>query len=281
MDYIKLVEDVVEYIEETREDLDMDSLAVRFHISKYFFSRIFKAVTEQSLIKYYRNRRLEQASESLLSSSDTILQVAIDYGYNSQEAFTRAFKTAFGITPKEYRKIRRKSISFEKINLITRKLINFNNEVLPDYEIVSMDEISLAGYRYTLPFSQVQIQQQTISKTLEFVEEHGECDIFYFLSFNSIESDVNLFSFGVYGEKKTLSDSFEKMERVLLPAADYLKISYVGNMSTHWNIVDRDVIKLLILRNLEMDFEITSGLQIYERSWMDNQTFSIFYPLKK
>jgi len=65
---------------------------------------MFAAVTGLSLGSYIRRRRLTKAAAKLRSSSERIIEIALDSGFESQESFTRAFKNMFGANPNEYRK---------------------------------------------------------------------------------------------------------------------------------------------------------------------------------
>lgn len=278
MNYISLIENVIQHIEDSRRDLDLTLIAEEFYISKYFINRLFKAVTEQSLIKYYRNRRLEQAAEVLLNTKKNILQIAFDSGYNSQEAFSRAFKKGYGITPKEYKINREKQIVFDKIDILSRKLINYKNEVLPDYEIINLQKLYLVGKTYIIPFTSEHIKIHTIEKALEFAEQRQDFDKIYFLIFPRSPRNEN-FAFGIFGEKDKGNGNYKNLESFELPISKYVKINYKGNMEKSWDIVDRDVIKLMIIKNFEFNFQQINSFQIFERSWLQDKEFSFYLPL--
>ncbi|UYO99245.1 helix-turn-helix transcriptional regulator [Oceanotoga sp. DSM 15011] len=70
----------------------------------YHFHRIFNELTGETLKSYIRKRRLTEASKDLLNCNNSIIDIAFDYGFESQESFTRAFKKVFKVTPGKYRK---------------------------------------------------------------------------------------------------------------------------------------------------------------------------------
>ena len=86
------------------EALSLRSLARRFGYSEYHFSRKFRELSGLSFRDYLRWRRLAFALKRLRDTRDGILEIALDYGFSSHEAFTRAFREAYGITPSEYRR---------------------------------------------------------------------------------------------------------------------------------------------------------------------------------
>lgn len=72
--------------------------------SDYHYNRIFQAMTGTSPGLYFKRRQLTQAANTLQQTSQTIIDIALQYGYGSQEAFSRAFKDMFHCTPAQCRK---------------------------------------------------------------------------------------------------------------------------------------------------------------------------------
>lgn len=96
------------YIEShLRNDLSLESVAQDVGISRYHLSRAFSLATGCGLALYVRGRRLSEAAKQLLDGAPDILSVALNAGYGSHEAFTRAFKQHFGLTPEQARAERR------------------------------------------------------------------------------------------------------------------------------------------------------------------------------
>ena len=83
--------------------ITLEDVAANCGVSPYHLTRAFAAVTGQSVMRYARARRLTEAARSLASGAPNILSVALDAGYGSHEAFTRAFRDQFGLTPEEAR----------------------------------------------------------------------------------------------------------------------------------------------------------------------------------
>src|SRR5580704_16635144 len=85
------------------QELTLDDVADVGGVSRYHMSRIFGIATGCSIIRYGRGRRLTEAARILASGAPDILAVALDAGYGSHEAFTRAFRDQFGLTPEVFR----------------------------------------------------------------------------------------------------------------------------------------------------------------------------------
>jgi AraC family transcriptional regulator len=86
------------------KDISLDQIADAAGQSRYHLSRMFGLATGRSISAYIRGRRLSSAALLLANGTSTILEVALDAGYGSHEAFTRAFREQFGVTPESVRK---------------------------------------------------------------------------------------------------------------------------------------------------------------------------------
>jgi AraC family transcriptional regulator len=85
------------------EELTLDDVAGAAGVSRYHMSRVFGLATGCSITRYVRCRRLTEAARTLASGAPDILAVALAAGYGSHEAFTRAFRDQFGLTPEGLR----------------------------------------------------------------------------------------------------------------------------------------------------------------------------------
>jgi AraC family transcriptional regulator len=83
--------------------LTLDEIAGVAGISRFHMVRAFAAATGLSVMRYVRARRLSEAARALANGAPDILNVALDADYGSHEAFTRAFRDHFGVTPEAVR----------------------------------------------------------------------------------------------------------------------------------------------------------------------------------
>ncbi len=88
------------------QKLSTDILATSVFISKYHYQRLFHEAVGDSVMEYVKKRRLTLAAEELTDprSNATVLDIALKYGYDSHEGFSRAFKAYTGVSPTEYRR---------------------------------------------------------------------------------------------------------------------------------------------------------------------------------
>lgn len=96
---------IADYIEtHMDEDLSLDKIADAFNYSKYYIARTFNKETGCTIYKYIKGRRLTLAAQKLVETEQPIVEIACEAHYDSQQAFTLAFKQLYECTPKSYRK---------------------------------------------------------------------------------------------------------------------------------------------------------------------------------
>jgi AraC-like DNA-binding protein len=128
------MEKILDYIEEhLTESIDFDEIAKFACCSNYNFQRVFSFCMEIPLAEYIRNRRMSSAADELRNSDMKILDIAIKYGYDSQEAFSRAFMKCHGVTPKQARNTHVKLNVSSKAMLMYKENNNPLNKHTPNY----------------------------------------------------------------------------------------------------------------------------------------------------
>ncbi len=105
MDNGVLTKKILSYIENSPDKrLTLETMAEDLHYSKFYLARVFRQDTGLTLYRYIRGRRLDKAAEKLVTTGRPIVEIALEAGYGSQQAFTSAFRPAYQCTPQEYRK---------------------------------------------------------------------------------------------------------------------------------------------------------------------------------
>lgn len=98
-----VTEQIKKYISEhLNEPVTLNDIAKAVGYSKFHTSRIFKEETGLSLFEYIRRERLTASAFALRDGSEKVLDIALDFMFDSHEGFTRAFANGFGITPKKF-----------------------------------------------------------------------------------------------------------------------------------------------------------------------------------
>jgi AraC family transcriptional regulator len=86
------------------EELSLEEYARVAHFSPYHFHRIFRGMVGESLAEHMRRLRLERAATRLKRTDRSIIEIALEAGYETHEAFTRAFRALCGCSPSRYRR---------------------------------------------------------------------------------------------------------------------------------------------------------------------------------
>lgn len=105
MDWIKGLQRTIDYMENNiTEPIDYERIASQMNISSFYFQRIFTIICGFTPGEYIRNRRLTLAGSELISTNNKIIDIALKYGYDTPEGFSRAFTRFHGATPNAVRK---------------------------------------------------------------------------------------------------------------------------------------------------------------------------------
>lgn len=181
------------YVEHhSRKGISLEQVARASCVSPYHLTRTFAEVFGTSLMRYVRLRRLSEAAKQLSDGASDILSLALDYGYGSHEAFSRAFKKEFGVTPESVRTLADLSLLplMEPITMSETQLLKLDPprvEILPEMSFAGLVERyqskSPAGipnqwqrFSALLQHMPPLIDQNAYGICFNFDEEKGEFD---------------------------------------------------------------------------------------------------------
>lgn len=107
-EWYRLVQVIIEEADEcirsrNDETLALSALSKKLGYSEFYISRKFREISGMNFRDYLRHRKLAFALKEIRDTSKGLLEIALDYGFSSHEAFSRSFKKAYCVTPSEYR----------------------------------------------------------------------------------------------------------------------------------------------------------------------------------
>lgn len=138
LDWVTGIQNAINYIENhLTDEINMALVAKEAACSEFYFQRIFSILCGVTLGDYIRNRRLTLAGNELCASETKVIDVALKYGYESPESFTRAFTRFHGITPSEAKKDGSKLKSFSRLAV----KITLSGGNIMDYKIVEKEAL--------------------------------------------------------------------------------------------------------------------------------------------
>lgn len=148
MDYKKALEKAVIYIESNLgSNIKVENVARAAGYSYYHLNRQFTAILGESVGSYIKKRRLADASKKLLYTNRKIIDIAMESGFDSSEAFSRAFKVIYKVSPQTYRKNRLDTFMGGKERLDAGLLDHLASNITVHPKIVEITEIKIAGLR--------------------------------------------------------------------------------------------------------------------------------------
>ncbi|MGV9598118.1 GyrI-like domain-containing protein [Streptosporangium sandarakinum] len=137
------------------ERIDVAELARIAVTSEYHFRRMFSALAGMPLSEYVRRRRLSVAGALVIAGEETLLDVAVRYGYGSGEAFARAFRAVHGIGPGE---ARRTGAALRFQPPMSFRLV-IEGSMSMRYRIVEKDEFRVVGRKARIPLVHLGVNQ--------------------------------------------------------------------------------------------------------------------------
>ncbi|WP_175418850.1 AraC family transcriptional regulator [Aureibaculum algae] len=159
-DYYERIEKAVDFIEENlKEKLTIEMIAEKAFFSKYHFIRVFTAMTGETVGSYLRRRRISKSSKQLISSDHSIIDIAFDYQFESQEAYTRSFKKIYNTSPGKYRKLNNNQIAYGRAKLTIERLNHLKSNVTMKPKIIELEKKKLVGISVKTSLAQNNIPQ--------------------------------------------------------------------------------------------------------------------------
>jgi len=142
MEWSERMNAAIDYIEENLTgEIDFNEAAKRACCSTFHFQRIFFAVNDVTPAEYARRRRLTQAARELTSGTARVIDIAMKYGYDSPDAFTRAFRNLHNVTPTAAREPGVTLVAFPRVSFHIA-LIGGNDM---DYRIIEKPAFDVVG----------------------------------------------------------------------------------------------------------------------------------------
>jgi AraC family transcriptional regulator len=142
MNWYERMNMVIDYIESNLcGNIDFDRIAKIACQSAVNFQRTFSIVTDISVFEYIRRRKMTLAAFDLQNSNKKVIDIALQYGYESPEAFTRVFKDIHGVSPSNARKYGLPLKAFPRITF----LLSVKGDIPMEYRIEKKEAFSVYG----------------------------------------------------------------------------------------------------------------------------------------
>jgi len=148
VDYIEIIQNSIDYIEENlKEELTVESIAKLTGFSTYHYYRLFNAYVGMPVMQYIRRRRLLYGINELVKHGKRIIDIAMDYGFNTHSGFSKAFLKEYGCSPTQYISNINGKIP-KKIELKLLKEYNLDTGVIMEPKIITKPSFEVVGYEF-------------------------------------------------------------------------------------------------------------------------------------
>ncbi|MDY0969806.1 MDR efflux pump AcrAB transcriptional activator RobA [Siccibacter turicensis] len=163
MDQAGIIRDLLTWLEgHLDHPLSLDNVAAKAGYSKWHLQRMFKDVTGEAIGAYIRARRLSKSAVALRLTARPILDIALQYRFDSQQTFTRAFKKQFLMTPALYRR----SADWNAHGI--RPPLRLDSFTLPTHKFVTLPPLQLIGLTQSYSCSLEQISDFRHEMRIQF-----------------------------------------------------------------------------------------------------------------
>ncbi|MCI0763661.1 AraC family transcriptional regulator [Bacillus sp. TL12] len=235
MNSLKNMNAAIQYIEDNlANNIDFKEVAKLAFCSEYHFKRMFSFLAGISLSEYIRCRRLTLAAFELKDSNVKVIDIAMKYGYNSPDSFSRAFQNLHGITPSE---ARNSGGSLKAYSRMTFQLsIKGGHEM--NYRIEEKEAFRIVGIKKRVPIIFSGVNQEIASmwksldsqaihtlKTLSNVEPTGLISASTNFSEGRMEEKGELDHYIGVATTKDCPDQFRQLE---VPASTWAVFEVIG-----------------------------------------------------
>jgi AraC family transcriptional regulator len=162
--YQRAVQQAIDQIASNLDQaLDLETLAAGAGLSAFHFHRVFRGMVGETTLELIRRLRMERAAWRLTQTRSAVTEIAFDAGYETHEAFTRAFRAAYSTSPSGFR-----SRTHPRIELAATCGVHFvpgrgapafiprnSGGQMMDVEIRTMPELRVATVRHVGPYNQI------------------------------------------------------------------------------------------------------------------------------
>ena len=238
MDWITGLQRAIDYVEDHIADaVDYEEAAKRAYSSNFHFQRVFNTICGYSLGDYIRYRRLSLAAAELINTHEKVIDVALKYGYENPESFSRAFTKFHGAAPSQVKN----GANIKSFSRLSVKLILSGGTTM-NYRIENKDAFEVVLRKKRFP-KKHEITTMEISKFWQKCEEDGtisaicryipEKNIFdkciVGVSFGAESADEDFpYGIGAHYNGQAISENYLSVERI--PAHTYAVFQCVGRM---------------------------------------------------
>ncbi|WBW97223.1 helix-turn-helix domain-containing protein [Oceanirhabdus sp. W0125-5] len=228
------IETLIEYIEDNIEEkLTLETLSDVAGLSKFHLIRVFKKISDSTLMNYVRSRKLASSLNPLLNTDMRIIDVANQYNFEHEQTYIRSFKNEYRITPAKFRRSHTPVKIVDKINFSFCK--EFEHGVLFNPQFVVKPEFKVVGIKDIISEEDNFIENEANNRGVDFFFNHrhkikNAINPNTYIGLTRVinnESDYTYYMPSI--QVSEFNDIPQNMYCDTIPASKYAVFQYVGN----------------------------------------------------
>lgn len=282
MDWVHGIQRAIDYVEaHITEKIDYEEVAKEAYSSPFHFQRVFGVLCGYTLGDYIRMRRLTLAAEELTATNEKIIDVALKYGYDTPESFTRAFSKFHGFTPTEVRN----GATVTSFSRLSVKLILSGGSVM-NYRIEKKEAFQVICKRQQVekPGSDCAAkdihafwaecgQDGTMEKICRYAPKHSNLHGLLGICFSNDLKD-NRFPYGIGFEYEGQTPVDPALEVVEIPAHTYAVFTCKGSMPDAFTNTYKKIVTEFFPQSDKYEYAYGVELEVYPSDDVQNPDYT-------
>lgn len=281
MDWISGIQRAIDYIEShLTDEIDFEAAAREAYSSSFHFQRVFSILCGFTLGEYVRMRRLSMAASDIVNTDEKIIEIAMKYGYDSPESFTRAFTRFHGVTPSEAKRgavIKSFSRLSVKLSLTGGTTMDYRIEKVKGFRIVCKKKQVTKPENATATadisaFWDDCAKDGTIKNILGYFpkESHFKGLLGICFSFD-MEANKLPYGIGVEYDGRPLAD--DSLEVVDIPESTFAVFECRGKMPECFSDTYKKIVTEFFPQNPRYEYGQGVELEVYPSDDVDNPNY--------
>lgn len=281
MEWISGIQRAIDYIEShLTDEIDFEEAARETYSSSFHFQRVFSILCGFTLGEYVRMRRLSMAASDIVNTDEKVIEIAMKYGYDSPESFTRAFTRFHGVSPSEAKRgamVKSFSRLSVKLTLTGGTTMDYRIEKVKDFKIickkkqVTKPENATATADISAFWDECG-KDGSITKICGYLPKEPRFKGLLGICF-SFDTEANKFPYGIGVEYDGRPISDDSLEVVDMPESTFVVFECRGKMPECFSDTYKKIVTEFFPQNPRYEYGQGVELEVYPSDDMDNPNY--------
>lgn len=281
MEWISGIQRAIDYIEShLTDEIDFEEAAREAYSSSFHFQRVFSILCGFTLGEYVRMRRLSMAASDIVNTDEKVIEIAMKYGYDSPESFTRAFTRFHGVSPSEAKRgamVKSFSRLSVKLTLTGGTTMDYRIEKVKDFKIickkkqVTKPENATATADISAFWDECG-KDGSITKICGYLPKEPRFKGLLGICF-SFDTEANKFPYGIGVEYDGRPISDDSLEVVDIPESTFVVFECRGKMPECFSDTYKKIVTEFFPQNPRYEYGQGVELEVYPSDDIDNPNY--------